>query len=166
VFNGSTTVTALVFPPSGGQINSGGANNGIYIPPLTVAIFMQTSGSGIAAETWIADYGPNVTSGVLPANNYSASTIFSTLDVPMTSATGPGTSTVASTTTLYFAEVQIPLNTLVTGIAIFNYATVAGNAQVSLYSSAGALLANSATTVLSGCLSGSRPSEVLHWRAV
>ena len=52
--------------------------------------------------------------------------------------------------TVYLAEVFVPANVSVTGVAVFNGTAVAGNGKVMLYDSAGARVAISASTAMSG----------------
>ena len=57
VWNQSSTITALVFPPSGGKINNGSANASVSIPPLTGAVFQLGNGAGVSVENWGAIIG-------------------------------------------------------------------------------------------------------------
>lgn len=52
--------------------------------------------------------------------------------------------------TVYFAEVFVPANCTLTGVAVFNGTAVAGNGKVALYNSAGVRVAISASTAMSG----------------
>lgn len=61
-----------------------------------------------------------------------------------------GTNLVHVVTELYVAEIFVPVNVTVTGVAVFNGAAVAGNIKAMLFSAAGARLAISATTAQSG----------------
>lgn len=53
-------------------------------------------------------------------------------------------------TEVYLAEVMVPANVTVTGVAIFNSATISGNVKVGLANSAGAVVATSASTAMAG----------------
>jgi hypothetical protein len=53
-------------------------------------------------------------------------------------------------TEVYIAEVMVPANVTVTGVAVFNSATISGNMKVGLANSAGAIVATSASTAMSG----------------
>lgn len=53
-------------------------------------------------------------------------------------------------TEFYISEIFVPCNMLVTGVAVFNGSDVTGNIKVGLGSSAGAILATSASTAGSG----------------
>lgn len=61
-----------------------------------------------------------------------------------------GTEVTASVTVTYIAELWIPINTTVTGLALLNATAVAGNVTVALYDSTGAIVARSASTAASG----------------
>jgi hypothetical protein len=60
-------------------------------------------------------------------------------------ATTSGTDATPVVTEIYLAEVFIPANATVTGIAIFNGSAVTDDVKVGLYSTAGVLLATNAT---------------------
>jgi hypothetical protein len=65
--------------------------------------------------------------------------------------TGFGTNATTNTAgTVYLSEVFVPCNISVTGVAVFNGTAVAGNGKVILYDSAGARVAISATTAMTG----------------
>lgn len=73
LWNQSTTVTALVFPPSGASFVGGSANGSISIPPATGAVVQLLNGEGVSAELWgvnLSAVGAGGVSGaiVLPAN--------------------------------------------------------------------------------------------------
>lgn len=64
--------------------------------------------------------------------------------------TTQGTDTTPSVTETYVAEINIPANTTVTGIAILNGSAAAGNVTVWLAGATGVTVASSATTAQSG----------------
>jgi hypothetical protein len=66
------------------------------------------------------------------------------------SASTDGTNLDIVTTETYVAELFVPANATLTGIAIFNGSAVAGNVQVFLADSTGAVVASSASTAQSG----------------
>lgn len=167
-WNQSSSVTALVFPPSGATINGGSANASVSIPPLSGAVFQLNNGSGVAAENWGCNFGgtsantanPTLSSltvtgvitptgGEAAAGGFSNPTSWASGNAPATSTT-QGSSVTPTITVAYFCEVFIPVNTTVTGLSLFNAAAVAGNIQLGLYSSAGALLASTASTAQAG----------------
>ena len=63
VWNQSASVTASIFPPSGGAINGGAANSALFLAPLSGAIFQLENGSGVAAEIWGAIVGASGAGG-------------------------------------------------------------------------------------------------------
>lgn len=65
-------------------------------------------------------------------------------------STTVGTDTTPSVTETYIAEVFIPVNTTITGVAFLSGSANAGNVAVALASSAGAILASSASTATTG----------------
>jgi hypothetical protein len=93
-WNTSATVTALVFPPSGGTINGGSANASVSVPPLSGALFQLENGSGVAAETWGAIIGSPTALGIgtaLPKQVYNAvSTAPTTNNLNLTGANVSG----------------------------------------------------------------------------
>jgi hypothetical protein len=66
------------------------------------------------------------------------------------SATSDGSDATPVNTEVYIAEVFIPVNCTVTGIGAFNGSAVSGNYKVGLADSAGAVLATSVSTAMSG----------------
>lgn len=64
--------------------------------------------------------------------------------------TTDGNDTTPSVTETYLCELNIPYNTTVTGVALFNGSAVAGNVTAYLYDSTGLNLVASASTVQSG----------------
>ena len=61
-----------------------------------------------------------------------------------------GTDATPVNTEVYIAEVFVPVNCTITGVANFNGSVASGNIKVGLASSAGAILATSASTAMSG----------------
>lgn len=90
------------------------------------------------------------TGGVAAAGGFSASPRnCHTGGVPATQTTD-GNDTTPSITETYIAEVFVPANCTVTGIAVLNGSAVAGNIKAALHDSAGAVLGSSASTAASG----------------
>lgn len=87
--------------------------------------------------------------GIGAAMPYVGPTVFHTGGAaPMTTTTG--TDTTPSVTETYIAEVHVPLNATLTGVAVLNGSAAAGNLTAILYDSNGAPVAQSATTAQSG----------------
>lgn len=76
-------------------------------------------------------------------------TVFHTGEVGPTTTT-TGTDTTPAVTETYVCRVFIPINAVLTGIALLNGSAVAGNVTAILYDRNGALLAKSASTAQSG----------------
>lgn len=108
----------------------------IYSPAVGV-VAISEGGVEIARFT-----GGAATSGVSPRT-------IATGGVPViTSASGNDTTPAVTET--YIAEIFVPAPVRVTGFANFNGSVASGNIQVGLFSAAGALLAQSASTAMSG----------------
>lgn len=91
------------------------------------------------------------TGGEAAAGGFSASPRnVSTCGLGPNSATSAYTAQTPVATEFYFAEIFIPANVTVTGVAVFNSATISGNLKVGLANSAGANVATSASTAMSG----------------
>lgn len=89
------------------------------------------------------------TGGVAAAGGFAAPTVYPSGGMAPPTAT-TGTDTTPVVTESYIAEIFIPANCTLTGIAILNGSAVAGNMKLSLVSSAGAQLATTASTAQSG----------------
>lgn len=89
------------------------------------------------------------TAGIAAGGGFTAPVVFHTGGTsPATATTGTDTTPVVTET--YIAEVFIPCNTTITGLALLNGSAVAGNIKLALASSAGAILAQTASTAASG----------------
>lgn len=87
--------------------------------------------------------------GISPALGLLASTCFHSGGLGVTAA-ATGTDATPVVTETYIAEVFIPLNATLTGIAVLNGTLVAGNITVALADSYGNIVARSASTAASG----------------
>lgn len=84
------------------------------------------------------------------ASGYSVSPrLMHTGGVPAQVSTA-GTDATPVATEVYIAEVFVPANTVLTGVSVMNGSVASGNIKVGLASSAGAVLATSASTAMSG----------------
>lgn len=61
-----------------------------------------------------------------------------------------GTDATPVITEVYYAQLQLPANMTVTGVAVMNGSVASGNLKVGLFNSAGVLVATSASTAMSG----------------
>lgn len=71
-WNASASQTAIVFPPSGGNINGGAANASVSVAPLSGVIFQLSSGSGVPAEVWWALFGGASAANLVALTQYNA----------------------------------------------------------------------------------------------
>lgn len=110
VWNTSSSLAALVYPPTGGTINGGAANASVSILPLTGAILQLQSGSGGASTAW----------GFLPgtAANGAASTQYTAVSTN-TPATLTGAQMAGSN------DVAINMTAALAGAGTLNSATAA-----------------------------------------
>ncbi len=84
--------------------------------------------------------------GLKPAQDLSVSPrAWHTGSVGATQTADGSDTTVAATTELYLAEIFVPANATLTGVAIFNGSDVTDVVKVGLYTAAGVLLATNAT---------------------
>lgn len=94
--------------------------------------------------------GTHFRGGIAVSAELGQTTVFATGDCPATSTT-MGTDVTPGITTTYLARVIIPVNGLMTGIALLNGSAVAGNVHIGLFNGlTGALLAESASTAQAG----------------
>lgn len=102
--------------------------------------------SGTGSEVTIYDSS----NGVAAAGGFtSSSRLIHTGGIPAQVSTD-GTDATPVATEVYFAEVFIPANVTVTGVAVFNGSVASGNLKVGLADSTGAVVATSASTAMSG----------------
>lgn len=90
------------------------------------------------------------TGGVGPAAGFTNSArLLASCGVPAQVSTA-GTDSTPVITEVYIAEIFVPANVTVTGVANFNGSVASGNLKVGLASSAGAIVATSASTAMAG----------------
>jgi hypothetical protein len=123
-------VRAQFFEPTGEDA----PDYGMYRPSATeIAIAV----GGVK----VASFGSGTT-GASPRCVYTGS------HPPGTNASGTNTTPVVTET--YIVEILVPTAMLMTGFALFNGSVASGNIKIGLYSKAGAVLASSASTAMSG----------------
>lgn len=92
----------------------------------------------------------SMTAGIVAAGGFSASPRLCHTGGEPAIATTSGTDATPVATEVYIAEVFIPCNVTVTGVAVFNGSVASGNMKVGLADSTGAVVATSASTAMSG----------------
>jgi hypothetical protein len=127
------------------------APTAITIPdPGADASFVLTEGNQTIDGTKTFEDAIVPTGGVGAAGGFSVSPRnWATGGLPARISTD-GTDTTPVITETYIAEVFVPANATLTGIALFNGSAVSGNVKVGLANSAGAVVASSASTAQSG----------------
>lgn len=90
------------------------------------------------------------TGGIAAAGGFSASPRLCHVGGEPAIATTSGTDATPVATEVYIGEVFVPCNMTLTGLAVFNGSVASGNMKVGLASSAGAVVATSASTAMSG----------------
>ena len=152
VISSGSDANLLINAKGTGTIGIGSVSTG------AVTITPATTVTGTLAATNAATVGTTLgvtgvitpTGGVAAAGGFSVTpTLVHTGGVPAQISTG-GTEATAVITELYVAEVFIPCNMTVTGVAHMVGATTDGFSKVMLFNSAGTRVAISATTDVSG----------------
>lgn len=140
----SGAAALAVFPASGDAINALAANASVTVPVGTVVTFRAIDGT-----TWYSNT-PSLINGLVGAAGQTSSPrLVHTGGMPARVSTD-GTDATPVNTEVYIAEVFVPANMTVTGVAIFNGSAVSGNVKVGLADSTGAVVATSASTAQSG----------------
>ncbi len=121
--------------------------------PWAAAIYVETGpvASGATNDYAIfVDAGASRFDGGIQGEIVASPRCVHTGGVPA-QATTDGTNAATNTAgTVYLAEVLVPCNMSVTGVAVFNGTAVAGDGKVMLYDKNGARVAISASTLMSG----------------
>lgn len=134
-----------------GVVGKLGCGTGITCTVTGEKATLNITGGAGSFTTVTASGTTSPQGGVVP-NGYT-STPFTTFATWQTPTLTSGTSTTPSATTVYLAQVVIPFNVTLTGIAVNNAGTCGTNSYVvALFNAAGTPLANSATagTLCSG----------------
>lgn len=165
VFNPGST-TGVVYPPTSGAINNGSANAGVNVTQGQTGVFVRistnqwfafsTSEPNIlsTANTWTDtqtfSVAPVLTGGIPAGGGFTArpSNIHSGAQPPGASTYGTDATPVATET--YICAVFIPCNMTITGVRIMNGSVASGNIIAGLFTSAGANVAATASTAMSG----------------
>lgn len=121
-----------------------------YFQPTTVGSAIPTLGMYLDANGDIAFAKSGVKVGGFPTStNAPSPRCVHTGNTPVKASTD-GTDATPVVTETYIAEILLPFNARVTGLALFNGSAVAGNVKGIIYNSAGAVLGSTASTAQSG----------------
>lgn len=109
------------------------------------------AGTVSAAQNWTLTGSVTPTGGLAPAGGFAVSPRnIGTCGTAPNSATSAYTAQTPVATEFYVSEVFVPANVTVTGVAVFNSATISGNVKVGLANSSGVNVATSASTAMAG----------------
>lgn len=143
--NGSDSGHIFRAQNNGSGYNFLGENNA-GTDTFTVDKNGNVTNAGTLAATGIV----TPTGGVAAAGGFAVSArLMHTGSLPARISTD-GTDTTPVVTETYIAEVFVPANVTLTGIAIFNGSAVAGSVAVALANSSGAVMASSNSTIAAG----------------
>lgn len=113
-------------------------------------VFSSTSSATTLALAATLTGAMTPTGGIAAAGGFSVSPRnLHTGDIPAQASTD-GTDTTPAATEVYIAEVFVPANCTLTGLAVFNGSVASGNIKVGLANSSGVVVATSASTAMSG----------------
>lgn len=151
---GATSFSGVVTFPSAGIVANATAVTAAELAFLAGAS-NANSGTGDAVVTGTSGAltvagALTVTGGVAAAGGFSVSPRNWHTGASPAKASTDGTDQTTVNTEVYIAEVFVPANATVTGIAIFNGSAAANNVKVGLANSAGAVVATSASTAHTG----------------
>ena len=112
-------------------------------------VFSSTSSATTLALAATLTGAMTPTGGIAAAGGFSVSPRnLHTGDIPAQASTD-GTDTTPAATEVYIAEVFVPTNCTLTGLAVFNGSVASGNIKVGLANSSGVVVATSASTAMS-----------------
>lgn len=144
VFAGTFAVTDYIYAYLGGNA-AGSRDAKIAVSTLLARLPAQP----LAVTTLSASGILTPTGGIAAAAGSAVPTVFHSGNAaPGTTTTG--TDSVPVVTETYICEVFVPLNCSLTGISLLNGSAVAGNIQLALANSAGAIVAQTASTAAAG----------------
>lgn len=144
----ASTAPLKVYPPTGGTINGAAVDAPLIVPAGQTAIVeVQVQG---ASSVWVAWLSATTGGGTPAVAGLSASPRTIAIGGLVPAVSTDFTNSTPVTTEVYLGEVLVPMNTTVTGVAVFNGSDVTGNMKFGLYDSTGALVAQTASTAGSG----------------
>lgn len=133
--------TYIEFDPGTGTFN-------IVVNGTTV---MSSTSSALTLEIASTLTGAQTPAGgIAAAGGFSASPRLCHVGGEPAIASTSGTDATPVATEVYIGEVFVPCNMTMTGLAVFNGSVASGNMKVGLADSAGAIVATSASTAMSG----------------
>jgi microcystin-dependent protein len=163
--NGAGSDNIYVFGGSGGNVGIPDSGSGMRLSGITIPsggahqhAFETDPNAGTETRPknitvkWciLAVPSAGLATGVPAAGNFSASPRLCHSGDRAPFASTDGTNATPVATEVYIAEVFVPANCTITGVANFNGSVASGNIKVGLASSAGAILATSASTAMAG----------------
>lgn len=125
---------------------------------MTRYALLKSNGDSKVADSSAIDNGTTFavsepivpTGGVAAAGGFTiAPNLMHTGGIPAQVA-GDGTDATPVATEVYIAQVYVPANATITGVSVMNGSVASGNIKVGLANSAGAVVATSASTAMSG----------------
>lgn len=158
--NGSVTLPAYGFTSDAGEgLYRIGANNTGWAAAGAKVLDVSAAGLGVTGALTVSTT-VTATGGVAAAGGFSVSPRNWHTGASKALASTDGTNLSAVVTELYVAEVFVPANATITGASVFWGDATEGNAKVALFNSAGARVALSASTDVSGFTADSYGSRV------
>lgn len=113
-------------------------------------VFSSTSSATVLALATSLTGAFTPTGGIAAAAGFSASPHLCHVGGEPAIATTSGTDATPVATEVYIGQLFVPCNMTLTGLAVFNGSVASGNIKVGLANSAGAVVATSASTSMSG----------------
>lgn len=136
----STTVVA--------NLNASALSGATFAAPGTIGGTTPAAGTFTVLTNTSAQVP---TGGVGPAGGFTLSPRnWHTCNIGANAATAAFTDQTPVATEVYFAEIFVPANATITGVAVYNGSAVSGNMKVGLANSSGVVVATSASTAASG----------------
>lgn len=130
------------------EYDPGTATFSLVVDGTTVLTSTASATVFALATSMTGAYTP--TGGIAAAGGFSASPRLCHVGGEPAIASTSGTDATPVATEVYIGEVFVPCNMTLTGLAVFNGSVASGNMKVGLANSAGAIVATSATTAMSG----------------
>lgn len=116
----------------------------------TITIALTSTGAVTITPATTVTGALTPTGGVASAGGFTIkANVVHTGGMPARVSTD-GTDATPVITEVYYDQIYIPANMIVTGVAIFNGSVASGNYKVGLFNSSGVLVATSASTAMSG----------------